>query len=135
MIPHNAQHHRIDPAGELSHSIRREGEGGRLAWRGRLRSFLRPVIALASLCLVLALFFSMSPRRALAHAVTGGPSFQVNAGFETRYRHGNWIPVQISLRNDGPDFSGALSLSAVLPQYLRQSASNYQLPISLPEGT
>jgi hypothetical protein len=93
------------------------------------------LMALASLCLVLTLFFFLAPRPAAAHPAADGPSFQVNAGFETRYRHGNWVPVQISLRNDGPDFNGTLSLSPVLPQYLGQSASNYQLPLSLPAGT
>ncbi len=106
-----------------------------IGWRFPLRS----ILALAGLCLVFALFLFISPRQALAHTVTGGPSLQVSAGFETRYRDGNWIPVQVTLHNDGPDFSGTLSLSAVLPRYLGQNSaaltSNYQLPISLPEGT
>lgn len=130
------QRHRIDPAGEPSHSVQRRG--GRLAWRGHLSSPTRRLITPAGLCLVLALLFFISPRQALAHTVTGGPSFQANAGFETHYRNGNWIPVRVILHNDGPDFSGTLSLSAIPPLYLAQRstapASNYQLPISLPEG-
>ena len=87
---------------------------------------------------MLALLFLVFPTRAQARAVTSGPSFQVNAGFETRYRDGNWIPVQVTLHNDGPDFSGTLSLSAAAPQYLQPSnpgtPSNYQVPISLANG-
>lgn len=102
------------------------------------RSFNKKIVSLAGSCLMLALFFFISPANALAHAVTGGPSFQVSAGFETHYRDGNWIPVQVTLRNNGPDFSGTLSLTASNPQYVLQNnsstTSNYQLPITLANG-
>ncbi len=102
------------------------------------RSFNKKIVSLAGSCLMLVLFFFVSPANALAHAVTSGPSFQVSAGFETHYRDGNWIPVQVTLRNDGPDFSGTLSLTASNPQYVLQSnpstTSNYQLPITLANG-
>ena len=74
-----------------------------------------------------------------AHAATGGPSLQVNAGFGTRYRDENWIPARVTLNNDGTDFSGTLSLAASLPLFLTQGnavpTSSYQLPIALPNGT
>jgi hypothetical protein len=102
------------------------------------RSFNKKIVSLAGSSLLLVLFFFVSPANALAHAVTSGPSFQVSAGFETHYRDGNWIPVQVTLRNDGPDFSGTLSLTASNPQYVLQSnsstTSNYQLPITLANG-
>jgi len=65
----------------------------------------------------------------------------VNAGFETRYRDGNWVPVQITLHNDGPDFSGTLALSpssgsatglTIGPDYSK--LVTYQLPITLANG-
>src|SRR5260370_2062075 len=60
------------------------------------------------------------------------------AAFGTRYRDGNWVPVQVTLRNGGPDFSGTLSLSASASQFLGQNnpttPSNYQAPISLANG-
>ncbi len=95
-------------------------------------------LALAGCCLVFVLLMLVSPTQAQARAVKGGLSLQANAGFETRYRDENWVPVQVTLRNDGPDFSGTLSLSASSSQYLGQSnpgtPSNYQAPISLANG-
>ncbi len=95
-------------------------------------------LALAGCCLVFVLLILIAPTRAQAHAVRGGPSLQANAGFETRYRDENWVPVQVTLHNNGPDFSGTLSLSASSFQYLGQSnpstPSNYQMPISLANG-
>jgi hypothetical protein len=75
------------------------------------------VFVVSCLALVLLLFFAL-PTNALAHTVSDRPSFQVSAGFETHYRDGNWVPVQITLHNDGPDFSGTLSLTSSNPQYV-----------------
>lgn len=68
------------------------------------------------------------------------PTMQVNAGFETRYRDGNWVPVQVALRNDGPDFSGTLSINAAAYNgpYIGSgnlnTPSHYQMPITLANG-
>ena len=103
------------------------------------RSFNTNIGIFVASCLALALllFFSL-PIKALAHPVTSGPSLQVSAGFETHYRDGNWVPVQITLRNDGPDFSGTLSLTASNPQYVVQSdpstSLSYQFAITLANG-
>src|SRR5260370_383400 len=101
---------------------------------GRPRRYF---LALIASCLALALVFIATPARALAAG--GGPSLQVNAGFGTRYRDENWIPVQVTLNNSGADFNGTLSLSASLPLFLAQGnsvpTSSYQLPIALPNGT
>ena len=95
----------------------------------------RYLLALAISCL--ALIFLATPGQ--ARAAGGGPSLQVNAGFGTRYRDENWIPVQVTLKNDGADFNGTLSLSAAPPQFLTQGntvpTSSFQLPIALPNGT
>src|SRR5260221_5170533 len=99
---------------------------------------LEPLLAPAASCLVLVLLFLAFPAQGQAHTVTTGPSFELKAGFETRYRDGNWVPVQVTLRNGGPDFSGTLSLSASASQFLGQNnpttPSNYQAPISLANG-
>ncbi len=116
-------------------SSRRIGIARRVNGRDKSRPYIRYLL-IAS-CLALALIFFVAP--AQARAATGGPSLQVNAGFETRYRDGNWVPVQVTLRNDGADFNGVLSLSAPVPQFLTQSntlpTSAYQLPVALPNGT
>ena len=95
------------------------------------------VFVASCLALILLLFFAL-PTNALAHTVTGGPSLQVSAGFETHYRDGNWVPVQITLHNDGPDFSGTLSLTASNPQYILQNdpstSLSYQFAITLANG-
>jgi len=95
-------------------------------------------LALAGCCLVFVLLILIAPTRAQAHAVKSGLALQAKAGFETRYRDENWVPVQVTLHNTGPDFSGTLSLSASSSQYLGQSnpstPSNYQMPISLANG-
>jgi hypothetical protein len=122
---------------------------GRRTYRERLGNMLHSerltrsfntnirVFVASCLALVLLLFFAL-PTNALAHTVTGGPSLQVSAGFETHYRDGNWVPVQITLHNDGPDFSGTLSLTASNPQYVLQNdpstSLSYQFAITLANG-
>ncbi|HYX48546.1 MAG TPA: hypothetical protein VE843_02300, partial [Ktedonobacteraceae bacterium] len=96
------------------------------------------VIAIGIICLVIASIFIISPKNVLARERTSGPTFQVKAGFESHYRDGTWIPVQITLHNDGPDFNGFLSLVTPNPQFQLSSSqgipSNYQVSISLANG-
>ena len=96
------------------------------------------VIALAAICLAIASMCVVLPKNALARERTGVPTLQVKAGFESHYRDGNWIPVQITLRNDGPDFEGYLSLISPTPQFQLSSSqgipSDYQVSISLANG-
>jgi hypothetical protein len=110
---------------------------GRGCARPRRALRRRLLLILAAFCIAPALAGIVSPAR--AHAATGRPALQVSAGFNTRYRDGNWIPVRATLLNDGPDFAGTLSLAAPIPAFLTQGASlpaaNYQLPVSLPNGT
>ena len=102
----------------------------------RVRNF-RYLLALVVSCLALVLIFFVAP--AQARAATGGPSLQVSAGFETRYRQWELGPGTGNAHNDGADFNGVLSLSAPVPQFLVQSntlpTSAYQLPVALPNGT
>ncbi len=72
-------------------------------------------------------------------SASGAPTFQVDAGFQTRYRDGNWVPVRVTLSNNGADFSGSVSVSAIAPAYLGQSntlsSSSYAAAISLAQGS
>jgi hypothetical protein len=108
-------------------------QGPRSLLRLPYASYFRYLLVL----FMLALVFVVTPGR--AHAAGAGPSLQVNAGFGTRYRDENWIPVQVTLNNTGADFNGTLSLTASLPVFLAQGntvpASSYNLPIALPNGT
>jgi hypothetical protein len=91
----------------------------------------------------LALLFTIVPSHALASSSivssSSVPTFQVDAGFQTRYRDGSWVPVRVTLSNNGADFSGTLSISAIAPAYLGQSntlsSSSYAAPVSLPQGS
>lgn len=83
------------------------------------------------------------PLSASAHTLTthsahaGGPRFSVNAGFDTRYRDGNWIPVEISLSNGGSDFNGTLSIATVSPfgnNNNNTPTATYQVPVNLANG-
>jgi hypothetical protein len=96
------------------------------------------VIALTAICLVIVSIYVVFPKHVSARERTGGPMFQVKAGFESRYRDGNWVPVQITLHNDGSDFNGMLSLITPTQQFQLSSRqeipSNYQVSISLANG-
>ncbi len=96
------------------------------------------IIALIAICITIALLNIAFPRHVLARERTGGPTFQVKAGFDSHYRDGAWVPVQITLHNEGADFNGTLSLITPTPQFQLgsnpQVPSNYQVSISLASG-
>lgn len=71
------------------------------------------------------------------HTTASGPTLQVTAGFNTRFRDGNWIPVQISLSNNGPDFEGTITINTPSPYSgpINSNGTIYQQPISLANGT
>jgi hypothetical protein len=56
-------------------------------------------------------------------------------GFNSRYRDGSWVPIQVTLRNDGPDFNGFVSINLPTPyagiNNTAPSSSTYQQTISL----
>jgi hypothetical protein len=65
---------------------------------------------------------------------------QINAGFGAYFRVGTWVPLYISLRNDGADFKGALSTSnpeSLVWQdtYSMVPALNYQQPLAISHGS
>src|SRR5260370_19077822 len=95
-----------------------------------------------SLALVLTLAFSLSPASASAFSLasSGGLALQVNAGFGAYYRNGSWVPLYITLRNNGPDFSGTLSTSNLDGSIWQDTftmipSSQYNEPITMPHGT
>jgi hypothetical protein len=102
------------------------------------QQFNKRILVLAATCLALVLLHFFSPAQVLAREVTSGPTFRVNAGFEAHYRDGNWVPVIVTLHNDGPDFSGTVSLITPTTQFLGNTTqgipSNYQVSITLANG-
>ena len=100
-----------------------------------LHSFRMPV----GLCLALivACGLLLCPRTVSAHAarsLSNGPTFQVNAGFNGRFRDGNWVPLQIAFNNSGADFSGTLSVEDPVSYNGATVTSIYKEPISLANG-
>src|SRR5713226_1332736 len=92
----------------------------------------------AGICLTLIFVLWILPGTASAHttsASAAGLSMHVDMGFNSRYRDGNWIPIQVTLRNDGPDFNGTVSINLPTPyagiNNTVTTSSTYQQTVSL----
>jgi len=73
-------------------------------------------------------------------AYAGSPTLQIRAGFGTYFRVGAWVPLYITLHNNGSDFNGMLTTSnpeGVVWQdtYSMVPSSIYQQPVTVPRGT
>ncbi|MBV9258622.1 MAG: hypothetical protein JO215_11445 [Ktedonobacteraceae bacterium] len=96
---------------------------------------------LISVCLSVLFAFSLFPLTASAYSTTSSlskPTFHVSAGFNSRYRDSNWVPVQVSLRNDSADFSGFVSIDVPAPSASMARSSpmlTYQEAVTLPTGS
>jgi hypothetical protein len=93
-----------------------------------------PVYACFSMLFVF-LLFPLNASASSSVSSTTKPTFQVNAGFNSRYRDSNWVPVQVSLRNDGADFNGFISINVPAPSVSITRSSptlTYQQAITLP---
>ncbi len=105
----------------------------------------RPRISKVSIMLVLCFFalFFVIPSPVSAHSANraaDGPAItRVSIGFDEQYQDGNWVPVQVTLSNNGTDFSGKVSIQVPSSSYNipgnATSTSIYQEPISLPPGS
>lgn len=104
------------------------------------------LIRRTSICSLLALLIALFllPQAASAHTLSStrssstSPTFRVTAGFDSRYRDGNWIPITIALRNSGPDFNGYVAVNTPAPFSGAGSPavlSTYREMISLPSGS
>lgn len=61
-----------------------------------------------------------------------GISLTIKAGFDGYYKDAMWIPVSITLANDGPDVSGVIRIAA--PRY-DGSTVEYTRPVEMPSGS
>jgi len=104
----------------------------------------RTTLNLFGLCLALMLALFLLPLEASAHTTNTpatGPTLQMNVGFEDDSRLDYWTPVQITLGNDGPDFTGALSATTYTGPFTSGLTVgtilpwSYQEPIILPHGS
>ena len=97
------------------------------------------------MCTLFAIVFFAIPQSVFAHNISvstkhmanDGPTFQVRLGFNSRFRDGNWVPVNVTLQNTGSDFTGSVSVN-IPPQFGGANSSSstaiYRTPISLPNG-
>lgn len=89
---------------------------------------------------LLCLFSLFLTTPVAAQVQAGGPTIlNASLGFDGVYQDGNWIPIQIDLSNNGPDFTGTVSVS--VPSITlagpgpSTSANTYQEAINLPPGS
>src|SRR5207244_10077035 len=73
-------------------------------------------------------------------ASSSSPTLQVSAGFGTYFRVGGWVPLYITLHNNGPDFNGILTTSnpeglVWQDTFSMVPSSIYQQPVTVPSGT
>ena len=109
------------------------------------RSIQRVILLLIPLLLSLVLAQPAFARQVTAHSTSNtqtqrvaddGPTIsQAVAGFDSRFHDGNWVPVSITLDNNGADFQGMVSVSVPGSAFVNtDNTSVYQVPISLPSG-
>ena len=117
-----------------------------LAWGWvELASLVRRVgctsMLLTLLCLTTTLF--LHPLHASARSKQSpviSPTLQVTVGFEDDARVNYWIPVQVTLDNQGSHFSGVLAVTTYAG-FSRQVVTattlpwSYQAPVDLPHGS
>ncbi len=106
------------------------------------RSHRDPFIHTFMIASLLITIFSFSYvfRPARVYASSSGPTMQINAAFGTYFRMGAWVPLFISLHNDGPDFDGTLSTSNPAGLVWQDTFSvvpalSYQQPVAVPHGS
>src|SRR5215472_6563758 len=100
----------------------------------------RLVLALvAALTLSLAVVLAPPASAKSAAPATSKLTMHVSAGFNTRYRSGSWVPLYVTLYNNGADFSGMLAASNP-PGPIAQASftivpiSSYRIPVTLLHG-
>ncbi len=87
----------------------------------------RTLTVLVLIFLVIAAGGQSRPVRA---AQNGAIRMTVEAGFQGRFREGQWLPLLINVANDGPDVSGELRIAS--GSALNLSTSGYATSVELP---
>jgi uncharacterized membrane protein YhaH (DUF805 family) len=107
--------------------------------RGEQANICHIVACLPGLALALLLLLPSARALAASPPRPGKLVMQVSAGFGTRFRNGTWVPLSVTLRNNGPAFSGALVANN--PQgpvwqatFSTVPVSDYEQPVTLPHG-
>ncbi|MCA9960787.1 MAG: hypothetical protein KC443_17225 [Anaerolineales bacterium] len=80
--------------------------------------------------LLLLLFICAVSPRAYAQEEASGITLTAQAGFDGFYKAGNWLPVQITVGNNGPAIEGELRMT--VGSFASGEEVIYNTPISLP---
>jgi len=112
------------------------------AYRPQLKHYLQGIICTLFAAMLLAIpryaFANSIPARSVRLEADASPTFQVQLGFNSRFRDGNWVPVHIALQNTDTDFTGTLSVN-VPTQFTGannpDTSAIYRTPITLPTGS
>jgi len=98
------------------------------------RAVARPYNAIRMiLLLILIAFLIIVPSNAQAQDIDSLLEIDVDAGYDTYFREGFWLPLRITVRNNGDDIIGELT---VRPETSGRVVTNaYSTPIDLPNGS
>lgn len=89
-----------------------------------MRTLLRSILVLLLLTVV--------PLSALANPTQ--VTLEAEAGFEGRARSGKWVPVTVTIRNEGAEFTGVLQFEARLTMGENGQTGIYRTPVAVPAG-
>jgi hypothetical protein len=83
--------------------------------------------------LVVGMLLALPATLANAQTESNGIAMTVKAGFDGYYKDAMWIPVRVTLSNDGPDVAGGVVRIAA-PRY-DGSMVEYNRPVEMPSGS
>ncbi len=86
-------------------------------------------VAWIALMLTLAVLFP-----AVGRAEGPAVSMEAAAGFDGRAKSGAWVPVMLTLKNDGAEFSGEIQFETRLDYGPMRNVGDYRTPVTVPAG-
>jgi len=102
----------------------------------RYRTATRMSTSICFIFILMSFLFASQVSAQATHSLSSGPRIKkIDVGLDGTYRDENWVPIQISLENNGSEFDGKIAINSSSlnnPRADNPSTTIYQLPISLP---
>jgi len=103
----------------------------------RYGTAIRISIPICFICILMYFLFAPLISAQGTYPRSNGPSIKkIDAGLGGMYRDGNWVPIRISLENNGPEFDGKIAINFPAsfnnPAAAISSTTTYQQAVSLP---
>src|SRR5437660_378598 len=103
----------------------------------RYGTAIRISIPICFICILMYFLFAPLVSAQGTYPRSNGPSIKkIDAGLGGMYRDGNWVPIRISLENNGPEFDGKIAINFPAsfnnPAAAISSTTTYQQAVSLP---